>query len=96
MIEVLPEFTPVTNPVALTVATVGMLELQVTCVELVRFVVRPVVPATPKRTSWLVWPDALSESPDGKSVSEVTSSEAPAVTVRVATPLTTEPLVAFV
>jgi len=43
--------TPVTNPVALTVATVGVLEVHVTLGELVRFSVKPDDPATPNRIS---------------------------------------------
>ena len=88
--------TAVTKPLVLTVATVFVPELHITFGELVRFVVRPVDPPTPSRISWLVWPDAVRDRLDGSIVNEVTCSEAPADTVKLATPVTTDPVVASV
>jgi hypothetical protein len=88
--------TAVTSPVALIVATVGVPELHVTFGELVRFSVSPLEPATPRRTSWLVWPEAVRDKLDGSSEREVYCSEAPAETVKVASPVTTDPVVASV
>ena len=88
--------TPVTSPVLLTVATVGVLEVHVTFGELVRFSDKPVDPGTPSRVSWLVWPEDVKDRLDGTSVREVTCSAAPPLTVKVAIPVTTDPVVVFV
>jgi hypothetical protein len=80
----------VTNPVALTVATVGVAEVQVTLVvSPVRFSVSPLVPATPKRTNWLVWPEEVRGTLEGVIDRDVTCSTAPAETVNVPMPVMT-------
>jgi hypothetical protein len=90
VIVLVPAVTPVTNPVVLTVATVGVLEVQVTSVvSSVRFSVSPLVPATPKRTNWLCWPEEVSDTLDGVNVKDVTCSTAPAETVNVPMPVIT-------
>ena len=89
-----PPVTAVTSPVVLTVATVGVLEVHVTLGELVRLLVTPVVPETPSKIIWLVCPEAVSDTDDGEIVKDVYCSAAPADTVRVATPVTTVPVVA--
>jgi len=54
VIVVVPTPTPVASPEALTVATVGMLELHVIWLELVTLVSRPVVPEVPSAINWPV------------------------------------------
>jgi hypothetical protein len=60
MVEI-PGLTPAASPVELTVATVGMLELQVRLGESVTFICSVVVPTVPSAMNWAVWPDAESD-----------------------------------
>ncbi len=91
VIVVEPTLTPVANPVALTVATVGMLELQVICGELVTFVSRPVAPDVPSAMNWPVCPDADSACALGVMATAVYFSVVPPDTVNEAVPVTTVP-----
>jgi len=91
VIVVVPTLKPVANPVALTVATDGMLELHVIWLELVTFVCRPVVPEVPSAINWPVWPDADSASDPGVIATAVYFSVVPPDTVNVAYPATTLP-----
>jgi hypothetical protein len=56
-----PTLTPLTTPAALTVATLGIVELQARLEELVTFSCSPVVPDVPRAINWPVCPDAETD-----------------------------------
>jgi hypothetical protein len=58
MIEVVPAETAVTIPVVLTVATDGLLELQITVLVMFCFVGCAALPKVPYAVSCAVWPTA--------------------------------------
>ena len=89
VIVVVPVFTPVASPEALTVAIVGMLELHLSCAELVTSSIRPELPVVPSAINWPVWPVADNDCEFGLMESAVIGSVVPPITVKVAVPVTT-------
>jgi hypothetical protein len=91
VIVVDPTLTPVANPVGLTVATDGMLELHVICGELVTFVSSPLAPKVPRAINCPVCPDADSACEPGVIDTPVYFSDTPPDTVNCAVPVITVP-----
>jgi hypothetical protein len=84
-----PRLTPVVRPFPearplVTVATDGMLEIQVICGELVTSSSSPVVPEVASAMNWPVWPEAETAWEPGMIVTAVNSSVVPPRTLKLA------------
>ena len=92
VILLVPALTPAARPVEFTVATEGMLELHLICLELVTSCCTP-VPEVARAMNCPVCPDAETDCDPGIMVTAVYCSEVPFVTVKVAVPVTAVPVV---